>query len=147
MNHKILLIASALVAFHGKFSVPLYTSSIIHISSTNSSYSQNRSAVILVTSPKYFIEILRQIEVMSDHPKELNFLIYCKDFEPRDIWTVSYNDFLQFPLVNRAYFIQNDQVNLSLVTLNAITQNHSKKPRFETVDILNKKTLIWKNKL
>jgi hypothetical protein len=147
MNFNCLLKAALLIAFYVKLSVEIYATNIIQISVTNAKHSQNKSAVILATSPKHLIHLFKHVQVLNKFPIELKFVIYCVGFDPQNFFRFVYYDITELPLMGNAYFLQNYQNNLSLVTINVFSHNHCKKPRYETVDVLDKTSLIWKNDL
>jgi hypothetical protein len=148
MNLKFLLKVTFLIAFYVKLSQELYATNIIYISSSiEKIYSQNKSAVILVSNPEYLINLFKKIKVWNEFPTALNFLIYCTNFEIKILNMFSYHEFLTNALVSRSYFIEDNPNSLSLLTANAFAENRCKEIRFETVDILDKTTLIWKNQL
>jgi hypothetical protein len=147
MNFQRILTFFLLIIFFAKLSSEFYASNIIRISSPDANFTHNRSAVILVSSHDYLMNMLFRIRIMNKFPIELKFIIYCIEFNVHRFSKLKYAYFSYTTVLNRAYFLRNNEKSVSLLTINTFLNNSCKLPRFEKVNSFVKKTLTWDNQL
>jgi hypothetical protein len=127
-------------------SIELYATTVFYIS-TYSSPERNKSAIFLVSSLKNLIDLLNEAEMVNEYAIDFKMVIYCIGFKLKTLLPIKYRKISDDAFMNRAYFLENNQRSLRLVTLNAFTKGHCKEPRVETINVFDKASLVWKNKL
>jgi hypothetical protein len=142
MNFKVLIKVALLIVFYVKLSLELYATNIIQISPSVNIYYQNRSALILLSSPKVFDIFLHRTFILNDYPLKLKFIIYCKGFGLKFPNPLSLPYLVQ-PIIDYGYFVQSNSSHLTSSTYFMYSPSHCRIHKIKDVNFFDKALMTW----